>query len=63
MFKPLFYCLLLISLLAYSCKTSKGTKDGRTAFESKQYSIAAVLLEEEYNVEKDKGKKSELAYL
>jgi len=51
---------LLICLM--SCKVNKEIKDGKTAFQHKQYAVAAVLLEEDYKKESDKIKKAELAY-
>jgi tetratricopeptide (TPR) repeat protein len=46
-----------------SCRTSKEIRDGRTAFESKQFAVAVDLLNTEFNNEKDDLKKAELAYL
>ena len=60
-----FYICLSIAILFIlgACSVNKDIKDGRTAFDHKQYAVASVLLEEEYNKESDKTKKAELAYL
>ena len=45
-----------------SCSSNRAIKDGRVAFDHKQYAVAIPLLEEEYQNEKDKIKKAEIAY-
>jgi peptidoglycan-associated lipoprotein len=51
--------LLLIPLLA----TAQKIKDGRLAFDLKQYAVAASLLEKDYNKEKSRVERGKLAYL
>jgi peptidoglycan-associated lipoprotein len=51
--------LLLISACTYTQKI----KDGRTAFERKQYSVAIPFLKKEYEKEKSKVIKGQLAFL
>ncbi|MEE9373616.1 MAG: OmpA family protein [Saprospiraceae bacterium] len=53
---------LIIVALLFSCNINKELKDGRTAYEHKQFSVAVILLEEEYKKETEKVKKAELAY-
>lgn len=59
----LFIIFLWAGVALISCRTTKEIKNGRTAFESKQYMVAAQLLEVEYEKEQDKTKQAEIAYL
>lgn len=52
----------IVLIIISSCNVNKNIKDGKTAFEHKQYAVAAELLEEEYKNENDKEEKAELAY-
>ena len=56
------FITIIGSLLFISCRVNKEIKDGITAYEHKQYAVAVLLLEEEYNNEKEKTKRAELAY-
>jgi outer membrane protein OmpA-like peptidoglycan-associated protein len=56
--------LLLILLLALPLLASaQKIRDGRLAFERKQYAVAAQLLEREFNKEKSRVEKGKLAFL
>ena len=57
------YLFFVPLFIAFSCSTTKDIKDGRTAFESKQFSVAAQLLETEFEGEEDQIKQAEIAYL
>lgn len=57
-----FFYLVSIALIFNACASGK-IKDGKTAYELKQYSHAISLLKKEYNDESHTGRKGELAYL
>lgn len=46
-----------------SCTFTRKIKSGEMAYERKQYAIAAVMLEEEYNSSRNKSQKARLAFL
>ena len=54
--------ILPITLLAIGCKTAHQALDGKTAYVLKEYSIAADLLQKDFDGEKDQSKKREKAY-
>lgn len=58
---PLFFFSFL--LLISACTYTQKIKDGRTAFERKQYSVAIPFLKKEYEKEKSKVEKGQLAFL
>ncbi|MCB9283960.1 MAG: OmpA family protein [Lewinellaceae bacterium] len=53
---------LLLSLIPFLLSAQK-IRDGRLAFERKQYAVAAPLLEKEYNKEKSRVERGKLAFL
>lgn len=55
--------LLALGLLLASCSYTQKVRDGRTAYQYKQYSVAADMLEKEYNKAKTRVEKGKLAYL
>lgn len=55
---PLFSLLLLSS-----CKYTQKIKDGNTAMDRKQYSVAIILLKKEYDKEKSRVEKGKKAFL
>ncbi len=55
---PLFSLLLLSS-----CKYTQKIKDGNTAMDRKQYSVAVILLKKEYDKEKSRVEKGKKAFL
>jgi len=54
--------LLLLALLV-ACNYTQKIRDGRTAFDRKQYSVATGLLQKEYNKAKTRLEKGKIAYL
>lgn len=58
---PLFLFLSLLFLDA--CTYTQKIKDGKTAFEQKQYAVAGPMLEKEFNRTKDVKEKAKIAYL
>ena len=46
-----------------SCVYTQKIKDGKTAFQQKQYAVAGPMLEKEYNKAKDGKEKAEIAFL
>lgn len=63
--KPFVSSLLLLILFftsLNSCVYTEKIKDGRTAYERKQYSVAADLLQKEYENAKEKEVKAVIAY-
>lgn len=59
------YCLFLLIgiLLLQGCSMTLSVKDGRTAYDLKQYSRAIEMLLEEYEDEKKAVRKDDIAYL
>ena len=55
------FSLLTFSFLITSCSYTEKIRDGKTAFERKQFNIAAPMLEKEYARAKDKKQKITLA--
>jgi outer membrane protein OmpA-like peptidoglycan-associated protein len=55
----LFFLILSITSCAYTEKV----RDGKTAFERKQYHVAIPMLEKEYKKEKSKAQKGKIAFL
>lgn len=53
---------LLLLLLFFSCNYTIKIKDGPTAFDRKQYAVAAPLLEKEFGKAKTRTEKGRLAY-
>jgi len=58
----LYFGLLLVMILINSCMYTEKIKDGRTAYERKQYSIAAELFEKEYESSRDSRERATIAY-
>ena len=54
--------LLLLALLV-ACNYTQKIRDGRTAFDRKQYSVATGLFQKEYNKAKTRLEKGKIAYL
>ena len=57
LFLPLVLCIV------FSCSTTKQIKDGRTAFQQKQYAVAVEFLESEAQQKEGTADYAELAYL
>ncbi len=57
------YIYLSFFIFLAACTYTQKIRDGRTAFERKQYAVATRLLEKEYNKSKTKLEKGKLAYL
>lgn len=55
--------LPLLLMLAYACSYTLKIKDGRTAYDRKQFSTAVPMLEKEYERAKTRKEKGQLAYL
>lgn len=49
-------------LLVISCSTTNSIKDGKTAFDRKQFQVAGTLLEKEYNKADTRVKKGKIAW-
>ncbi len=62
MHKNLTLLALLLTLLA-GCTYTQKVRDGRTAFEVKQYAVAADMLEKEYEKAKSRVEKGKIAFL
>ncbi len=54
--------LVLLGMIS-GCAINKGIKDGKHAYQLKQYSVAIEMLVDEYAQEKDEVKKAEIAFL
>ena len=54
--------LVAVSLLS-ACNYTQKVRDGRTAFDRKQYAVATGLLEKEYNQSKSRVEKGKLAFM
>ncbi len=54
---------LLLSLLVAACTYTQKVRDGRTAYEVKQYAVATELLRKEYRKAKSRVEKGKIAYL
>lgn len=62
----LLFSIFILSLFFIGCAPQKQTgavKDGSSAFERKQYAVAADMLKKEFEKEKDQSIKSEKAFL
>lgn len=59
-FPKAFLCIIL---LATACTYTQKVKDGRFAFERKQYSLAVQLLQKEYEKQKSRVEKGNTAFL
>ena len=57
------YIYLSVFIFLTACTYTQKIKDGRTAFERKQYAVATRFLEKEYNKAKTRLEKGKLAYL
>jgi peptidoglycan-associated lipoprotein len=57
----LFFMAALISISA--CTYTQKIKDGKTAYERMQYSVATKMLTKEYNKAKSRLEKGKIAYL
>jgi peptidoglycan-associated lipoprotein len=62
MYKNVIPVLFLFALLA-SCTYTQKIRDGRTAFERKQYAVAVDLLKKEYDKAKSRVEQGKIAYL
>ena len=61
--KRIFYIILSFTMLyALSCTYTIKIKDGKTAYERKQYAVATTLLQKEYNRAKTKSEKGKIAF-
>jgi peptidoglycan-associated lipoprotein len=58
----LYTTLSLILLYTLSCTYTIKIKDGKTAYDRKQYAVATGLLQKEYSKAKSKSEKSKLAF-
>ncbi|MBK7870180.1 MAG: OmpA family protein [Saprospiraceae bacterium] len=58
-----FLPLLLIGVLIASCTYTQKIRDGKTAFEQKQYSVAVKMLQKEYDKAKTRVERGKLALL
>ncbi|HMG15255.1 MAG TPA: hypothetical protein VK590_07415, partial [Saprospiraceae bacterium] len=60
----IFNIILLINIILFtSCHTSMNIQDGNTAYERKQYYLAATLLEKEYKAAKSRVQKGKIAWV
>ena len=59
----LLFVLFLSLSLVFSCTYTQKIKDGKTAFQQKQYAVAAPMLEKEFKRAKDGKEKGQLAFL
>lgn len=55
--------LLLLSVLLGACSYTQKIRDGKTAFQVKQYAVATKMLEKEYSKSKTRVEKGKLAFL
>ncbi|MCP3933621.1 MAG: OmpA family protein [Bacteroidetes bacterium] len=53
----------LLALLINGCTYTQKIRDGRTAFERKQFSVAIPMLKKEFNKEKSRVEKGKIAFL
>ena len=60
--KILFTILSLSIIYTISCTYTIKIKDGKTAYDRKQYAVATNLLQKEYNKGKTKAEKGKIAY-
>lgn len=58
-----YVLIILVTTLAVSCRTTGKVKNGRIAYQVKQYAVAVDLLDEEYRKAKTDAEKAELAYM
>lgn len=63
MYRKLSFSLLVIALTVAACTYTQRIRDGRTAYERKQYAVATKMLEKEYKKAKSRVEKGKLAYL
>jgi outer membrane protein OmpA-like peptidoglycan-associated protein len=61
--KVLLSISLLLLLLLSACSVANQVRDGKIAFETKQYKVAVGLLQKEYNKAKTRIEKGKLAYM
>lgn len=59
----LSFLFILIFLSASACTYTQKIKDGKTAYEQMQYSVATKMLTKEYNKAKSRLEKGKIAYL
>ncbi len=57
------FVTIILCLFTNSCKFTEKIRDGRTAYERKQYSVAAKMLASEFAKTKSRVEKGEIAYL
>lgn len=55
--------ILLISLFIFACNYTEKVRDGRSAFERKQYKSATQLLEKDFRKEKSKKEKGNISFM
>lgn len=63
MYRKLSFLLLLLILSVAACTYTQRIRDGRTAYERKQYAVATKMLEKEYKKAKSRIEKGKLAFL
>ena len=63
MLKQFLYYIITMSLLLSACSYTQKVRDGRTAFERKQYAVAVPMLKKEYSKSKSKVEKGKIAFL
>lgn len=61
--KTYFTLFTLIGLFLFGCKYTQKIRDGRTAFDRKQFSVAVPMLEKEYKKTKSRVEKGKIAYM
>ncbi len=59
---PYLLLPLLLALSLFSCNYTIKIKDGHTAYDRKQYAVAAPMLEKEYDKAKTRSEKGKIAY-
>ncbi len=55
--------LLVLGILATACSYTQKIRDGKTAYERKQYAVAVKMLQKEYDKAKTRVERGKLAYL
>ena len=63
MYRKLSFLLLMLTLTVAACTYTQRIRDGRTAFERKQYAVATKMLEKEYKKSKSRVEKGKIAFL
>jgi outer membrane protein OmpA-like peptidoglycan-associated protein len=61
--KAIFFLSLAILLCLNACSVANQVRDGKTAYETKQYKVAAGLLQKEFNKAKTRLEKGKIAYM